>query len=41
MYSTTTQFNLTGRYEDFTIERLVKMLERLGKTVEINVLEAA
>ncbi|MCF6191251.1 MAG: helix-turn-helix domain-containing protein [Cocleimonas sp.] len=32
---------LKGRYEDFTIERLVKMLDSLGKTVKVNVLEAA
>jgi predicted XRE-type DNA-binding protein len=32
---------LKGRYEDFTIERLVKMLDGLGKKVKVNVLEAA
>jgi len=32
---------LKGRYEDFTIERLLKMLDGLGKTVKVNVLEAA
>ena len=32
---------IKGRYEDFTIERLVKMLDKLGKCVKVNVLEAA
>jgi len=32
---------LKGRFEDFTIERLVKMLDSVGKTVRVNVLEAA
>jgi len=32
---------LKGRYEDFTIERLVKMLDKLGRSVTVNVLKAA
>jgi predicted XRE-type DNA-binding protein len=32
---------LKGRYEDFTIERLLKMLDGLGKTVKVKVLEVA
>jgi predicted XRE-type DNA-binding protein len=32
---------IKGRYERFTIDRLVKMLEAVGKHVSISVIEAA
>lgn len=32
---------LNTKYEEFTIDRLVKMVSRIGKNVEINILEAA
>ncbi len=32
---------IKGRYERFTIDRLVKMLESVGKHVSISVIEAA
>lgn len=32
---------LNTKYEEFTVERLVKMLSHIGKTVELTIQEAA
>ena len=32
---------LNTKYEEFTIDRLVKMVSRIGKSIELTVLEAA